>query len=147
MAHQTQPWSGWGWLTQCKFQSGMTVIGCVYILAAWIGACCRVGDEYVLDNLGWVHSVTCRVRGAKTVSRAAWHHWTDTITALSVNQLFSEEGRGRTTSASWGNSLCESCLLCTGRICRDFGWAFCRVVRLVTARTAPVEVRLICGRG
>lgn len=50
-------------------------------------------------------------------------------------------------SASWGNArCCESCLLCMGRICRDFGWAFSTWRPSGVWMDSAGEASSICGR-
>lgn len=142
-------WSGRGQLTQCKFQSGVTLIGYILGLGSlslymqlrkwWVCG----GEPRINPLAALIH----RVKGGigrewhKAVSsRAGWHHpsWYNQRSGL--HEPSSPERRGWPMSASWGNShCCESCLLCMRRICRDFGWAFCCGTPLVSTVTVLVN--------
>ena len=71
----------------------------------------------------------------------------DTIKVLVVNEPSRPERRGWAMSASWGNAhRCESCLLGTGRIWRDFWEGLSMRCPSCVRTDSAGEVRLICGR-
>ena len=71
----------------------------------------------------------------------------DTIKVLVVNEPSRPERRGWAMSASWGNAhCCESCLLGTGRIWRDFWVGLSMRCPSCVRMDSAGEVRLICGR-